>query len=158
MGFIKAIGRIFSMIVSTLKRVWNAIRKRFGVLLLIFAVCCFVFPAFLPALLSMVGAPAWLTTAAGAVATKVASYGLMASVGTAIGTVALLSPGTITEAAHNIGQAASGVVDEAGNVVKDVVHAGGSIINEGAGAFLQPNVLLIGGIALGAYLLTRSKE
>jgi len=159
MGLIKAILRIFKMIVSAIKKVFGALLKRWKILLVLFAIACFVFPALLPGLMALLGAPSWMVAAATAFESVVVGWGPTMQVAAAVGTVALISPSAIGDAAHAIGSAASTVVDEAGHVISDAGSTIGDTIgqigNSVAGAVFQPNVLLLIGGALALYMIMK---
>lgn len=162
MSFLKGVLRFLKKILDTIKKVLKKIFSRFGILLLVFVVCCFVFPALLPALFTLIGAPAWLVGAATTFGTTVASWGLLGQVGASVGLVAMVSPHVVKDASDNIANAANHVVDNVGDVMDGVVDntgdAIGGIIDKTADVVFSPSFLMLAGAALGLYLLLRDDE
>lgn len=162
MSFLKGILRFLKKILDTIKKVLKKIFSRFGILLLIFVVCCFVFPALLPALFTLIGAPAWLIGAATTFGTAVAAWGLTAQVAVGVGLVAMVAPHVVKKASDNVADSANHVVDNVGDIGGNIVDNGGEIIggivDNVADVVFSPSFLLLGGAAIGLYLLLRKKE
>lgn len=161
MGFLKGILRFLKKILNTIKKMLSKIFKRFGILLVLFVIACFVFPGLLPALLAMVGVPggivASVATVFGTTGT-IASWGILGQVAAGVGVAALISPSTVKAAAENIGKGANSVVDNVGDVLGnagEVVGDVGSGVLDGVGKIATHPVVLIGGGLFLLYLLTR---
>lgn len=156
MSFINAIFRFLKKILDTIKKVLGKIFKRFGILLLLFVIACFIFPGFLPALLAMVGVPGSIVSAVGTVFGTtgiVASWGIWGQVAAAVGVAAMVSPGTVKKAAGNVGDAAKDIVDNVGDVATGVVDNGGKVVDsvlDNVGNVLTHPVVLLG---VGGFLL-----
>lgn len=143
---------LFNWLSKLLKKVWKAL----GPILVIAAI---LFVAFAPLLMTVLGTgtlfaaslPAWLSWLPGLISAA-GSMGWAVAIPAGLGLAYLIDPAATTSVLNN---AVDGVTSVATNVAEGVGSVIGTTIDS---VFTGSNLLLFGGLALGAYLLLSSSN
>lgn len=160
MGILSKLGsmlkKLLNKLISAIKKILKKVFSNWGILVALFVIACIFFPALLPALLTMVGVPAGITTAIGGALTSLATAGWMYQAAVAAGAAFLIAP----DGAKKL---ATKVSDAAGNAAGAVGDTAGAVVGGGLGGFVGGLTdspvgkwLLIGGGVLGALWLLGS--